>query len=235
MTSAYDDIGLLEAGLDITQNDLDALGDIGGLLGLGLDAGGEQVVVQERGVGPHGFDDVDHVREHLVLHVDELQRAPGDRHARGGHRRDRVALVERLLARHHVPDDVLVVHHHLAGRDELRGLVGEIVPGDHGLDAGQRLGLRRVDRDDARVGVRAPQHPPDQLARQVEVGAEAGATRHLVDAVGANRAGSDVRLRRPVRHRLGHGYPFLIVAAASITALTILSYPVHRQRLPASQ
>ena len=33
-----DDIGLLEAGLDVAQGDLDALGDVGGLLGLGLDA-----------------------------------------------------------------------------------------------------------------------------------------------------------------------------------------------------
>ena len=175
--------------------------------------------------------------QHLVLHVDQLERAPGDGRAGRGDRGHRVALVEHLLAGHDVPHHVLVVHHHLAGRDELRRLVGEVVAGDDGLHAGQRLRLRRVDRDDARVRVRAPQHPADELAGQVEVGAEAGAAGHLVDAVRPDRARADVALPvravRPVR--LGHGYPFLIAAAASITAVTILSYPVHRQRLPASQ
>ena len=186
--------------------------------------------------GPHGLDHVDDVREHLVLHVDQLERAPGDRDAGGGDGGHRVALVERLLAGHHVPHHVLVVHHHLAGRDELRRLVAEVVPGDDGLHAGQRFRLRRVDRDDARVRMRAPEHAADELAGQVEVGAEAGAPGHLVHAVRADRARADVVcqfVRSSVR--LGHGYPFLIAAAVSITAVTILSYPVHRQRLPASQ
>src|SRR5207302_10956117 len=97
------------------------------------------------------------------------------------------------------------------------------------------LGLRGIDRDDPRVRMGAPQHAADELAGQAEVGAEARAPGHLVDAVRADRAGPDVALRVPVRQCLGHGYPFLIVAAASFTSLTILSYPVHRQRLPASQ
>src|SRR5262249_26931232 len=118
----------------------------------------------------------------------------------------------------------------------LRRLVGEVVAGDHGLHAGQRLGLRRVDRDDAGVRVRAPQHLADELARQVEVGAEPRAPGDLVDAVRADRARPDRALSvGSVRAVLGHGYPFLNVAAASFTALTILSYPVHRQRFPASQ
>jgi hypothetical protein len=150
-----DDIGLGEAGLDVAQRDLDALGDVRGLVGLGLDADREEIVVQHRRARPHGLDHVDDVRQHLVGHVDELERLAGDGGAGGGHGGHRVALVERLLAGHDVPDDVLVVHHHLAGRDELRRLVGEIVAGDDGLHAGQRLGLRSVDLHDACVGVRA--------------------------------------------------------------------------------
>ena len=46
---------------------------------------------------------------------------------------------------------------------------------------------------------------------------------------------ADDSVRVPVHSRVGHGYPFLIAVAASLTAVTILSYPVHRQRLPASQ
>ena len=152
-----------------------------------------------------------------------LSALPGDGGAGGRDGRHRVAFVERLLAGHDIARHVAVVHHHLAGRDELRRLIGEVVAGDHGLHARQRLGLRRVDRHDARVRVRAAQDAPDELAGQVEVGAEAGAAGHLVEAVRADGARADVGLRVSVRHRLGHGYPFLISAAASITALTILS------------
>ena len=83
------------------------------------------------------------------------------------------------------------------------------------------------------MGVRAAQHAPDELPGQVEVGAEAGPAGDLVHTIRPDGARADVRVA--VRLRLAHGYPSLSVAAASCTALTILSYPVHRQRLPASQ
>src|SRR5262249_23960342 len=102
------------------------------------------------------------------------------------------------------------------------------------------------------------QHAPDELAGQVEVGPEASAARHLVDAVRPDRARADVapsvrpvlgqRLSFLIRRRgafgdlrrptFGGGHPRappLIVSGASRPALTTLSYPVHRQRLPASQ
>src|SRR4030095_15796939 len=120
--------------------------------------------------------------------------------------------------------------------NELRRLIGEIFAGDHSLHARQRLGLRGVDRDDARVRMGAPQHLADELAGEVEVGAEARAPGYLVDAVRADRAHAAVALPiGPVLAVFCHVYPFLSVAAASCTALTILSYPVHRQRFPASQ
>ena len=191
------------------ERDLDPLGDVGRLVGLGLDADGEQVVVEQGGVRPHRLLHVDDVGQHLVLHLDQLERAPGDGHAGRGDGGHRVALVEGLLAGHHVPHHVLVVHHHLAGRDELRRLVGEVVAGDDGLHAGQRLRLRRVDREDAGVRVRAPKHPPDELTRQVEVGAEAGAAGDLVHPVRTDRARADVALPiravRPGLPVLGHG------------------------------
>src|SRR4029453_17909176 len=119
----------------------------------------------------------------------------------GGHR---VALVEGLLPGHHVPHHVPVVHHHLAGGDELRRLVREVGPGDDGLDAGQRLRLGRVDRYDPRVRVRAAQDAADELAGQVVVGPEAGPARHLVHAVRADVAGADrVLAVGPVRVAVG--------------------------------
>jgi hypothetical protein len=46
---------------------------------------------------------------------------------------------------------------------------------DHGLHAGQRLGLRGVDALDARVRVRAAQHRAVEHALQADVGAVLGA------------------------------------------------------------
>jgi hypothetical protein len=120
-----DHVGFLEAGLDVAQGDLHPLGDVGGRARLGLDAGRVEVLVQERGVGPHGLDHIDDVGEHRVLHVDQLEGAPGN--GRGGRRHGGhgMALVEDLLASYDVPHHVPVVHHHPIGRDELRGLVGK--------------------------------------------------------------------------------------------------------------
>ena len=81
-----------------------------------------------------------------------------------------------------------------------------------------------VDLHDARVGMRAAQHAADELAGQVEVGAEARPSRDLVDAIRADGPRADVALPvGPVRAVLGHGYPFLSATAASFTAVTILS------------
>src|SRR6266853_1132332 len=46
-----DQVGLLEARLHVAHIDLDPLGDVGRLLGLGLDADREEVIVQQGRVG----------------------------------------------------------------------------------------------------------------------------------------------------------------------------------------
>ena len=73
-----DDVGLLEAGRDVAQHELDALGDVGGRLGRRLDAGRDHVLVQQRRAGLHRLDHVDDVRQHLVVDLDQLQRLLGD-------------------------------------------------------------------------------------------------------------------------------------------------------------
>src|SRR5215468_11345018 len=72
----------------------------------------------------------------------------------------------------------------------------------------------------------APDH-----ARHGGVGGEGRAARHFVHAVGTNGALADPLVVGDDVHRAASR----ISAAASSTARTILSYPVHRQRLPASQ
>ena len=159
-------------------------GDVGRLGRRRRHALGDLVLVQQRRVGLHRLLDVDDVGQHLVVDLDQLQRLLGDRLRRGGDGGDGVAVVQHLLARHHAARDVAEVDHQLAGGGDQDGHVGEIVAGDDGLDAGQLLGGRGVDRADARVRVRGAQHLADELAGQVDVGGVAGAAGDLVDGVG---------------------------------------------------
>ena len=238
MTSAC-----LKPAADVAVPELDALGDVGGRLGRRLDAGGDHVLVQDRRAGLHGLDHVDDVGKHLVVDLDELQGLLGDGGAGGRHGRHGVAFVERLLARHHVAHHVAVVDHHLARRDELGGLILEVLAGDDGLDARQLRGRAGVDRPDAGVRMRASQHLADQLALHGEVGAELGAARHLVDAVGAQRARADplelgaafavdLLLHRSGSSHLGGGVEHrahdLVVAGA---AAQVAGQPVAHLRL----
>ena len=73
------------------------------------------------------------------------------------------------------------------------------------------------------VGVRAAQHLADQLAGQVEVGAEAGAAGHLVGAVRTIGARADPLVLAGSVFGAGSSGGSLISAATSMTAVTILS------------
>ena len=105
----------------------------------------------------HRLVDIGDMRQHLVVDLDQLQRLPGRAGVDGGDRGHRMAVIERLLARHAVVEDV--VHGGIAV-----GEIGQVGGRDHRLHARQLLGLRGVDRADDRVGVRAAQDLADQLA-----------------------------------------------------------------------
>ncbi len=186
-----DDLGLREAGGDVALGVGDALGDVGGLGGLGVEPGGVEVVVQHRRIRRHRRLDVDDVGQHFVLDRDERQRRLGDGGRDGGDGGDGVALVERLVAGHAVAREVAEVHRAFADERLLVGDLGEVGGGHHGAHAGELFRLRGVDGEDAGMRVRAaldlgPQHP-----RQRHVGAELGAAGDFIDAVGADRAGAD--------------------------------------------
>ena len=185
LEGAFDDeIGLPEARFDVAMAVLAALGDIGWLAGLGIDALGEYGVVQHGRRGLHRLVDIGHMRQHLVVDLDELQRLLGRAGVDRSDRGHRMAVIERLLARHAVVEDV--VHAGIA-----IGEVGQVGRGDHRLHALQLLRLRRVDLPDLRVGMGASENAPDQLAGHVEVRAVARAARHLVDAVGTDGTCAD--------------------------------------------
>ena len=220
--AALDDhLGLLEAGVDVALLEVDALGDVRRLGRLRLDTGSEQVVVQHRRIVRHRRLDIDDVRQHLVLHVDQLERLVGDRLRRRGHRGDRVALVQRLAARHAVARQVAEIHRTFADERLFRRDVREVGGGDDGLHAGELQRLAGVDRDDAGVRVRRALHLAPQHAGHHHVGAELRAAGDLVHAVGTDRPGADdLQIGWNIVHATVSPR---ISAAASITARMILS------------
>ncbi len=187
----HDNIGFREALRHVAERELDLLGDVRGFRRRWRNPLGDHIRMQERRVLGHRRFHVDDVRQHLVGHVDQAQRLLGDRRRSCRHRGHRVALVQRLVARHAVAREVAEVHRPLADESRLVGDVGEIGGRDHRLHARQRERPRRVDAHDPRMGVRAALHLADELARHRHVGAELGAAGHLVDAIGADRPRAD--------------------------------------------
>ncbi len=227
-----DEVRFREALLDVAHLRDHALGDVGRLVARLVEALGAQVVVQDRRTRLHRVDGVDDVRQDLVIHLDQLERALRDRIAGRRDGGDRMAVEQRLLARHRGPG-------HVAG-DPALGNLGEVVARHHRFHAGQRLGRRRVDRLDDRVRVRAPERPAVEHAGQEEVGAEPGLAGNLVEPVMLDGVGADdleiaLRIVLGIVENACHGQAPLISSAAAMTDRTILSYPVQRQRLPASQ
>ena len=185
------DIGVAEPGLDVALGERHPLGDVRGPGRLGLDPLGIKVVVQQRRVGLHRLFDVDDVRQYVVIDLDQFAGLLGDRRRDRGDRGHRVPVIERPLAGHAVAREIAEVHRPFADKRLLRGDRREVLPGDHRLDPGERLGLCGVDRQDAGVRVRAALDLAPQHAGHHHVGAEIGAARDLVDPVGADRAGPD--------------------------------------------
>ena len=218
-----DEVRLREALLHVALGEIEHLGEVGRLLRRRVDALGDLFLVQQRRVFGHRLHGVDHMRQHLVIDLDQSGRAPRDGVRGSGHGGDRVAVIEHLLARHHVPGHVAEIDDQLAGGGEFDRHLGKVVAGDHGLDALERLGLVGADGEHPRMGVGAPDHAAVELSRQVDVGAVARAAGDLVDSVGADRPrADDLEILVLVFEHRRHGQTSLISRAASATASTIL-------------
>ena len=218
-----DDVRFLKAGLPVAEREGDFLGDVGGLGRLGADAGGEQIVEQQRRAIRHGGFGVDDVRQHFILDVDQRDRRVGDGRGGGGDGGEGVALIEHLAARHAVQRHVAEVGRAFADEGFLAGNVGNVGGRDDGLHARQRQGLRGVDRHDARMGMRTALDFANEHAGHGEVGAELRLPRHLVDAVRADRAGADDLEVGFVCNEIHAATSSRISAAASMMARRILS------------
>ena len=116
---------------------------------------GRVVVNGRRTAGDRQFD-VGHVRQRLVVDLDELGCVLRLNACLGHDDRDAVAGEPRLVdGEREVLDHLDVVGHGPEARQAVRPDVGEIGPGEGGDDAGRLARLRQVDACDRRVRVRA--------------------------------------------------------------------------------
>ena len=97
-----DHLSLFETVLHLTLVEIDPLGDVRRLGRLRFYVRGEQVVVQDRRVVRHRRLNVDNVRQHLVLHVDQFDRLSAIAWTNCRNRGYGVALIQCLAARHAV-------------------------------------------------------------------------------------------------------------------------------------
>ena len=113
-------------GVEIADLEFEALGDVRRLGRRRLDPARDHVLEQQRRVGRHRLVDIDDVRQHLVVDLDQRRRLFGDGLAGRGDGGDRVAFVERLFARHHVARDMPEILRHPLRADVFELVVGEI-------------------------------------------------------------------------------------------------------------
>ena len=135
----FDDvIGLGEALVEVADLEFEPLRDIGGLGRRGLDTAGDHVFEQQRRVGHHRLVDIDDMRQHLVIDVDQLGCGIGGGFVDRRDGSDGMPFIERFFARHHVARDVPEILRDPLRPDIFEFVVGKIGRGHDRLDAGQR-------------------------------------------------------------------------------------------------
>ena len=92
--------------------------------------------MQQWRVRRHRRLDIDDVRQHLVLDLDQLERLGGDNWRGGGDGGHRVALVQHLVARHDIARQVAEVHRPFAHKGFFRADLREIGGGHDRLTPG---------------------------------------------------------------------------------------------------
>ena len=179
----------------LAELELEMVDDVADLVRLLAQFRRFQVLVQDRRVVLHGVQHVDGGRQHLVVHLDQLQGLFRNVDVDGGHRGHGMPAVQHLVVRQRVVAQMLHVDRHLAEVGHAVLGLGHVVRRHHRLDARQGLGLAGIDRADAGVGVRAAQHLAVQHAGQPHVGAVNRPPGHFVGAVRPHRTGSDDLIR----------------------------------------
>ena len=184
-------VGRFECGVDIA--DVERVGDRDAVVGA--------LLVYRRGAFAHGRLECEHRRQRCVLDRDEVARFRGDGRGLGCHGGHLVA-----DAAHAVGLQRQVV------LPEAEGVLLHVAAGDDRQDARQRLGGRRVDRNDASARHRGAQDGPVGHAGQREIGQVVAGSGHLCRAI-------QLGLRMADHAQLAHD----MLPAARCTASTIFT------------
>jgi len=177
-------------------------------------------LTDHRRIHQHRLVHIGHMRQDLVVHLDQLERITRRQRRGGGNSGHRMPVIKRLVAGHDVFKDVPEIT--LQPRRKFH-LVREIGAGDHCLHILQCLGLGGVNAQDAGMGVRAAQDGAMQHAGGMGIGTEPGAAGDLVQPVGPVRAGADKGETVGFAIVERHYTASLMSRAVSITARMILS------------
>ena len=186
----HDNVRLGEGRVGIAQYLLRVARDVAA--GLGLESETlrrRDVLVQDGSAGPHGVLDVRDGGEHLVLHLDQVERflrrvGVGCRH--GG---DRMSLVKGFVVREDGSREVAEAHHEVLAHVH-EPVVGpwQIGVGHDRHHTGMGGGTLGVDRLDPRVGVRTAQDLPMQKSWKLDVGPVDRPPGDLIGAVVTDRS-----------------------------------------------
>ncbi len=169
--------------------------------------------VHRRAVGPKGLLGIEHVRQRLVAHGDQLARILGKRAAFRHHGGDPLAAVARPIDRERITPDLRGID---PGQQRV-GRGGKRAPGQHVADAGHGQRLGGVDLADRGCGMRRAEHRHVQHVGPHHVGGVAPAA-HYEPPVLAHPALGRHEAER-VLLRTGHGrFPSGALAARSRSA-----------------
>ena len=179
-----DHCGLFETLLDIPGLYPEVLRQIGGPGRCFAKRGCSQVIVKDRCLIPQRLAAIEHWRKYLVPDVDQFQRLFGSMWTCGGYGGHGMTLIQDLVACQDVVPQVL-------GRIEALVPVREIghVPAcrrwkigssNNGMDPWKGLSPGGVNREDACVSMRAPEHLAVEHPGDLQVGSVESAARDLV-------------------------------------------------------
>ena len=215
-----DHIRLRETVFDVAVADRDVLDEI--VLG---------VIVNHRSARDHRLVRIKYRRKQLVFDLDFFDSFARRGQRLGGDRSDLLADITHLVARH----DRLVGDEHAESI-----LPWHVGTGDDPLDAHYRFGVRGVDRNDARVRMRAAQNLHMQHARQNHVACVAQRAGHLGRRIDTANVDADIlavfhvqiveRIRRQLAveevARHFHGVENLLItgAAADVAAKPLADF-----------
>ena len=197
-----DNVGVLEALVDVAQAEFEVIGDVGGRGGVvvvPVAAGPErrvgnagQLLVEDGGAGLHAFLGVEHWRQRFVVDLDQRQGLFSDMGVGGGHTGDGVPLVEHLAAGQHVgAEEAEVLEGAFRQVAQLAGCFRPVGRGHNRKDSGERFGGAAVDGLDYGVGVRAAEYLAVDQAGEAGIGPIPRPPGNLVDPIRPDGARTD--------------------------------------------